>query len=286
MLYGTPYEHPDEISSHLDLVRSYGDLAPYLEFLKIQSEKTVEALKPVVDVRVGARDEERLDVFASPTPKSPIVIFIHGGWWHKNTRKLWNFAANGFWNHGFSTIVCDYALCPKVRIPDQTQACRAAVAWAYEHADEINGDADRIFIVGHSAGGHLAAMMAITDWTQQGLPADVLKGVAPMSGIYDMHAIKACYIQTYVQLTIEAVRTQSPLFNIPDHAPPMQIMVGDEESQEFHRQANLFVEASRAKGLRTEYVVFPEDDHSTYVFDLCDPNSKTVKSIVDFFKSC
>ncbi len=286
MLYGTPYEHPDEISSHLDLVRSYSDLAPYLEFLKVQSEKTVEALKPIVNIRVGARDEERVDVFPARQPGAPIVIFIHGGWWHKNTRKLWNYAANGFWHHGYTVVVADYALCPKVRIPDQTQACRAAVAWAYEHAVEVNGDPDQIFLVGHSAGGHLAAMMALTDWREEGLPANVLKGVAPMSGIYDMHAIKACYIQTYVQLTVEAVISQSPLFQIPEKAPPMQIMVGDEESQEFHRQASLFVDACRKKGLRTEYAVFPEEDHSTYVFDLCDPQSKTVKSIVDFFRTC
>jgi arylformamidase len=286
MLYGTPYEYPDDISRQLDLVRSYADLSPYMEFLNIQSQKTVEALNPMVDVRIGARDEERLDVFCSRQEKSPIVIFIHGGWWHKNTRKVWNYAANGFWHHGFSVIVSDYALCPKVAIADQTQASRAAVAWAYEHADEINGDRERIFVVGHSAGGHLAAMLAVTDWTEYGLPADVLKGVAPMSGIYDLHVIKACYIQTYVHLTVEEVLSQSPLFNLRERASPMQIMVGDEESVEFHRQADLFVDACRAKGFHIEYQVLPEEDHSTYVFDLCNPLSKTVKSIVEFFKTC
>ncbi|TIX30756.1 MAG: alpha/beta hydrolase, partial [Mesorhizobium sp.] len=124
------------------------------------------------------------------------------------TRKYWDYVANGFWRRGFAVIVSDYALCPKVRIPDITQATRAAVAWAFEHADEMNGDRDRIFLLGHSAGGQQAAMMAVTDWTSCGLPADALKGVAPMSGIFDMRPIKASYLQTYVQLSGETVLSE------------------------------------------------------------------------------
>ena len=283
---GVPYNHPDELSTHLDLARSYDDLQPYLNFTIVQSRATLAAHRNIQDIRIGSRNEERVDVFPAKSAKAPIVIFVHGGWWHKMTRKSWNYVANGFLGHGYAVVVSDYALCPKVRIPDISNATRGAVAWAYEHAAEINGDKDHIFLVGHSAGGQQAGMMAVTDWAAYGLPADVLKGVAPMSGIFDMRPIKASYLQTYVQLNGETVLSESALFQIPDVAPPIQVMVGQEESGEFHRQARLFVEACRAKGHRAEHVTTPFEDHSTYTYALGNPESPSCTAIVEFFKSC
>jgi arylformamidase len=283
---GIPYNHPDEISSQLDVSRSFGDHTPYLNFISVQSRAARNALRCKLDIRTGARNEERLDSFLADKPKSPVVIFVHGGWWHKLTRKEWDYVAYGFVKRGFAVIVSDYALCPTVRIPDITQASRAAVAWAFEHADEINGDRDRIFLVGHSAGGQQAGMMAVTDWKCCGLPADVLKGVAPMSGIFDMRPIKASYLQTYVQLNGETVLSESALFQIPDTAPPIQVMVAQEESREFHRQGNLFVEAYRKKGHRAEHVIMPYSDHSTYVFEMGDPDSPTCTAVAEFLLSC
>jgi arylformamidase len=283
---GVPYDHPDDISSQLDVSRSFADLAPYLNFNVAQSRGALQQLDCKLDIRVGARDEERIDAFPASRAKSAIVIFIHGGWWHKMTRKSWDFVANGLSRNGFAVIVSDYALCPRVRIPDISQASRAAVAWAFEHADEINGDRDRIFLMGHSAGGQQAAMMAVTDWSSCGLPPDVLKGVVPMSGIFDMRPIKASYLQTYVQLTGETVLSESALFQIPDVAPPIQVMVAAEESREFHRQADLFVNACRKAGHRAEQVIMPLADHPTYVYELGDPDSPTCTSVTDFFRSC
>lgn len=283
---GVPYNHPDDLSVQLDLVRSFGDMAPYLDFITIQSRRTVEALDSRLDIRIGARHEEKLDAFPASAPKSPIIIFVHGGWWHKTTRKDWLYTANGFHKHGYAVIVSDYTLCPRNRIPGITQTTRAAVAWAWEHAEEINGDRDRIYLVGHSAGGQQAGMMAVTDWSTCDLPQDVLKGIVPMSGIFDMRPIKASYLQTYVQLNGESVLSQSALFQIPDVAPPIQVMVAGEESCEFHRQSELFVEAWRARGHRAEHVVMPWSDHSTYIYEMGHPDSPTCQAIVDFFASC
>jgi arylformamidase len=283
---GVPYKTPDEISSHLDLTRSYGDVMPYLNFITVQSRGARAALKSRLDIRIGARNEERVDTFPADKANSPIVIFVHGGWWHKMSRKEWDYVAYGFAKRGFAVVISDYALCPKVRIPDITQSSRAAVAWAFENADELNGDRDRIFLVGHSAGGQQAGMMAITDWKSCGLPDGVLKGISPMSGIFDMRVIKASYLQTYVQLTGETVLSESPLFQIPAAGPPIQVLVAQEESREFHRQAELFVDAYRAKGHRAEHVVVPLSDHSTYVYDLGNPDSSTCTAISEFLLSC
>lgn len=283
---GVPYDHPDEIGRQLDLSRHFIDIMPYFNFLEVQSRRTVESLDCRLNVRVGARNEERIDVFPAKRPGAPIVLFVHGGWWHKNTRAQWDYVANGFVKRGYAVIITDYALCPKVRIPDITQASRAAVAWAFEHAEEINGDRDRIFLTGHSAGGQQAGMMAVTDWSQCGLPVDVLKAVAPMSGIYDMRVIKACYLQTYVQLSGETVRSESALFQIPETAPSILAMVGEEESREFYRQMDLFVDAWKKRGHRAEREAVIGEDHTTMVFSLGDPDSPATTRISDFFMSC
>ncbi|MEQ9673651.1 alpha/beta hydrolase [Roseovarius indicus] len=284
MLPGVPFNNPEEIGAELDLTRSYADMMPYFEFCLTQSMKTRDAMNCIEDIRVGAREEERIDVFPNPNPKAPILIFVHGGWWLKTTRKHWSYTAYGFVQHGYTVIVSDYTLCPKGRIPDITQANRAAVAWAYEHADEINGDRDRIYLAGHSAGGQQAGMMAVTDWVQHGLPADVLKAVVPLSGIFDMRVIQHSYLNGFVQLNGESVQTQSAILHIPDSAPPIQLMVAEEESTEFHRQAEEFLEAWKAKKLDGSLVIIPDEDHSTYIFEMGHPDSPTCNAVVDFFK--
>lgn len=281
-----PYPTSDAISVQLDMTGAMADVIPYLEFCAVQSRRVREAIDHLADVRVGSRDEERLDAFPARQPRSPIVVFVHGGWWMSNTRKHRSYLAHPLLAHGFAAIISDYALCPKVRIPDISAATRAAVAWAFEHAAEINGDPDRIFVVGHSAGGQQAGMMAVTDWRACGLPSDVVKGAVPMSGIFDMRVIRRSYLQPYVQLTGETELSESPLFHIPETAPPVRAMVGGEESVEFHRQARLFVAAYSAKGHRADYVPVAGEDHATYLASMGDPDSQTCQLVVDFLRSC
>jgi arylformamidase len=286
MLDGTPYKLPVEVDLQFDLANHQWERAAYTEFVVTKSRKCREMLECIEDIRVGARDEERIDVFPAKEPNSPIVMFIHGGWWRGTTRKEWSYMAYGFHQLGYAVVISDYTLCPKVTIPDITQASRAAVAWAYEHAETINGNRDRLFVCGHSAGGQQAGMIAVTDWTKYGLPADAVKGVVPMSGVFDMRVMQSGFLQPYIQLTGDTARTESALFNIPDVAPPIMVFLGDEESIEFHRQAEVFAEAWRAKGHRAEFMAMENEDHSSSIFAAGDPDSPACKAMVEFFESC
>lgn len=286
MLTGTPFSRPQEVDLQFDLINHNWDKTPYYEFLIRNSALTRQHLHHIPDIRIGPREEERLDVFPAAKPGAPILIFVHGGWWRAGTRKDWSYAAAGFVKRGYTVVISDYRVCPAVTIPDITQASRAAVVWTWENADKINGNRDRLFLAGHSAGGQQAAMIAVTDWTTCGLPANAVKGVVPMSAIFDMRAFQSSWLQPFLQLTGDTVQSESALFNIPDIAPPILITLGDEESLEFHRQAEEFATAWRAKGHRAEHFAVPDEDHGTQVYMLGDPDSPLVATMAAFFESC
>ena len=275
-----------QIDPQLDLENHVWDITPYFNTFVGRSAETLRLLDHQADIPVGARDEERIDVFPAQKKGAPIIIFIHGGWWRLGTRKLFNFCVKGLADLGFACISSDYALCPKVGIPDITAASRLAVAWAYRNAENINGDAERIYVAGHSAGGHQVGMLAITDWQDYGLPADVIKGGVPISGLFDLRPFRYSWLQAKLQLTGDVVFNESPLFHIPESGPPLLVALGAEESVEFHRQSEEFVAAWRDKGLRADYLDVEGEDHTTNIFRLFYPDSEISQAILQFVETC
>lgn len=286
MLNGTPYSSPDQISLQFDLINHMWDKVPYYEFLVHQSQRCREANNCLLDIRVGPRMEEKVDVYLAADPMAPIVVFVHGGWWRGGTRKEFGICANGLVRLGYTVVMADYTLCPQATVPDISQATRAAIVWAYEHAEQINGDRHRLFVVGHSAGGQQAAMVAVTDWERYGVPADIVKGVVPMSGIFDMYPFKSSWLQAWLQLTGDTVRSESAVLNIPARTPPVLVVLGAEESEEFHRQALLFVDALRERERQVEYLDMQGEDHSTVVFSMGNPASPVCAALDAFFQRC
>ena len=286
MLEGTPYSTPDQISLQMDLINHNWDKTPYYEFLTYQSEACRAANRCLQDIRVGPRQQERVDVYLAAEAGAPIVVFVHGGWWRGGTRKEFGICANGLVRRGYTVVMADYLLCPAASVPDITQATRAAIVWAYENAAQIHGDAQRLFVVGHSAGGQQAGMVAVTDWTRYGLPQDAVKGVIPMSGVFDMRPFQSSWLQPWLQLTGDTARSESALFNITAHTPPVLVMLGEEESEEFHRQSLLFVQALRDRECLVEYQDMAGEDHSTVLFAMGNPASAVCDTMDDFFKRC
>jgi arylformamidase len=284
MTDGTGGPSPRDISLHFDLINHSWDNTASGDFLVKYSQLTRENMDCILDVRVGPREQEKIDIFPASTPGAPILLFVHGGWWRGLTRKEWSFTAIGFVKRGYTVVLSDYALCPHVGVPDISNATRAAVVWVYENAASINGDRDRIFLSGHSAGGQQAAMMAVTDWTQYGLPADVLRGVVAMSAIFDMRPFRSSWLQPYLQLSSEMAARESALLNIPKgYAPPVLVTVGEEEAIGFYDQAETFVEAWQARGHSVEFYPVPLEDHGSAVFTMSDPESLLCTRMSNFF---
>lgn len=253
----------EEIDQEYDL-ESALNMAPYIEWLVKNSERTRAELKCQLDQRFGPTRDETVDIYPAARPGAPILVFIHGGWWRFGTSKEFSLVARGSVAHDVTVVVTNYSLCPKVSIAEIMRQSRAAVAWVHENAIRFNGDPDRIFVAGHSAGGHQVGMLAITDWEgEYGLPSKLIKGGIPISGLFDLQPFRYSWLQPKLLLTHEVIQQQSPLFHIPedDSGFPMLVTLGGDESAEFHRQTATFIERRRASGAEARLFDRPGKDH-------------------------
>ena len=195
-----------------------------------------------LDVRYGDGAGETLDIFPAANPGAPILVFIHGGYWRALDKADHSFVAPAFNAQGATVVVPNYALCPAVSIEHIALQMARAVAWVWRHADGFGGDAARIAVAGHSAGGHLAAMLLSCRWRElaDDLPAQPLTGALAISGLYDLEPLRHTpLLQGDLKLTPQSVARLSPAFFPRPKAAKLHAIVGLEESDEFLRQNHL-----------------------------------------------
>ncbi len=194
-----------------------------------RSDKVREAPGAQIDLRYGDGARHRLDVFPCGRPAAPTLVYIHGGYWQMNDREPYAFVGEGLLPAGFNLALIEYTLAPAVRLDVIVREVRNAVAWVIDHAKELAGDPARVFVSGHSAGGHLTAM-AMTD-------PRVAGGVA-ISGIYDLEPIRLNYLNDKLGLDIAEADRNSPVRHLPSSAPPLVVTVGLGELPELVRQSS------------------------------------------------
>jgi arylformamidase len=195
-----------------------------------------------LDLRYGDGPGETLDVFPAALPDAPILFFIHGGYWRALDKSDFSFVAPSFVADGATVVVPNYALCPSVTIEDIALQMTRALAWTWRHAAEFGGDAARIAVAGHSAGGHLAAMLLSCRWKQVGedLPLAPLAGALAISGLYDLEPLRLTpFLQGDLRLTPSQVSRVSPAFFPRPKGGKLFATVGGDESDEFLRHNQL-----------------------------------------------
>jgi arylformamidase len=199
-----------------------------------------------LDLRYGGGEGETLDVFPAAQEDSPVLVFIHGGYWRSLDKRDHSFVAPAFTRHGACVVVPNYALCPAVTVPHITLQMARAVAWTWHNAKRFGGDARRIVVAGHSAGGQLAAMMLGCLWPQldADLPRDTVGSALAISALHDLDAImRTPFLQGTLQLTPEQVAQASPARLPAPKGGTLYSVVGGDESPEYHRQNRLIQEA-------------------------------------------
>jgi acetyl esterase/lipase len=215
-----------------------------------------------LDLRYGSGPRQRLDVFPCGAPAAPTLVFIHGGYWQTNDKEPFTFVGEGLLAVGFNLALVEYTLAPAARMDEIVREVRTAVAWTIEHAKEIGGDPARVFVSGHSAGGHLTAM-AMTD-------ARVAGGVA-ISGLYDLEPIRLCYLNEKLGLDVAEAERNSPMLHFPATAGPLVVTVGLGELPELVRQSEEYAATWTSHGLRGRYLPVPEHDHFSILEELARP---------------
>jgi arylformamidase len=269
------------LDAQYNLRASVSDFAGYMEWYVTQCQKAREQLDCQLNVRYGPTLAERLNIFPATRPDAPILVYIHGGYWHSFSSKEFSFVAAGPVSAGVTTVVVNYALCPRVTIDEIVRQNRAAVSWVYRNAHRSFGDPARIHVAGHSADGHLVAMLLITDWEgEYGLPEDVIKGGCAISGLFDLTPFPYTYLQPKLQLTWDQILRNSPILHIPDSAPPLIITYGSKEPPEMQRQSNDFLRAWRERGLKRDFLPQPGKNHFSAIDGFIDADSPLCSAIL------
>lgn len=247
------------------------------------SALTREQASRRLDLRYGDGPNELLDVFPAPRDEAPVLVYIHGGYWRALDKSDQSFIAASFVHEGVMVVLPNYALCPAVTIETIALQCAAAVAWTFRHAALYGGDPSRIVVAGHSAGGHLAAMLLACDWKRLGrdLPADVVKAALSISGLFDLEPIRRTpFLQPDLRLTPASVRRLSPAGFAPPRRGVLAAVVGADETDEFRRQNRLIREAWGAKVVPVCEEI-PKTNHLTVLHDLADPHGRTHRIALD-----
>ncbi|MDP9411412.1 MAG: alpha/beta hydrolase, partial [Actinomycetota bacterium] len=243
MLYRN-FATQEELDAQYDLRTLFPEAANLYEvFCGRESGKAREDLTHHLDVPFGPTLAEHVDLYPAGEG-APVLVYVHGGFWALRTAREFGFVARGPVSRGVATVVTNYALCPAVTIDEVVRQTRAAVAWAYRNAGSFGGDPERLYVAGHSAGGHLVGMLLATDWPgDYGLPQDIIKGATAISGLYDLGPFPYTFLQPKVQLTWGQVQKNSPILHLPATAPPLLVAYGGHESDEFKRQSEDFLAA-------------------------------------------
>jgi arylformamidase len=201
--------------------------------------ETRTALRCQLDLPYGPTGAETLDFFPAG-PGAPLLVFVHGGYWRAFDKADFSWVAPPYVAAGVSVAVVNYALLPATPLSAIVGQVRRACAWLYLHAAELRVDATLMVCSGHSAGGHLTAMMFATDWPalDARLPARLLAGGVAISGLFDLVPLtRTTFLASDLGLDVQAVRTLSPITLACHNQAPLLPVVGALESDGFHQQA-------------------------------------------------
>ena len=214
-------------------------------------------------IAYGPRPREALDLHRPASGASgALFMFIHGGYWRRFSRADHSFAVGGFVERGAAVANVDYDLCPDVTLDRIVAQMRACLAFVHAHAEEWGCDPARLFVGGHSAGAHLAAMLLADPDS-----AALIAGVHCMSGIYETPVVRRISVNEDVRLD-EAMAARNDAFaRPPARAVPMVISVGGGEPAGWRAQSAGYADIAEAAGCAVERVTVPGANHFSMLFD-------------------
>jgi arylformamidase len=229
----------------------------------------------------GPTPIEGLDVFRPISPgsgktandKAPVAIFVHGGAWRTGNASDYSFVAEPFVRAGGNFAVLDFASVDDTggSLFPMVEQVRRAIGWVYRNADKFGGDRERLYLISHSSGSHLAGCAVTHDWPKEGLPRDILKGATLSSGMYDLKPVRLSKRSKYVKFTDAMEQELSAIRHLDNLVTPLNISYGTYETPEFQRQARDFAAAVKGVGKPVELIVGEAYNHFEMLETLANP---------------
>jgi len=258
------------------------DHARIFERWKTRSQQARANLPCRLDIPYGTSPAEKLDIFPAEGKSEALLVFIHGGYWRSLDKSDFSYLAPAFNRRGVTLALPNYGLCPKVGIEDIVKQNLLAIAWLWHYGARYGVNPGRLYVAGHSAGGHLTAMMLAARWNtyMPELPYNLVKGGLAISGVYDLEPLaQAPFVNQDLRLDQVLARRLSPVVIPPATTAPLYTAVGGDESDEFKRQNALIARAWRYAFAGD--IPMPGRNHFTVVEELANPDSALFKGAME-----
>ena len=246
--------------------------ADYFERWERVSRQTENEHTNFKNISYGTHPLECLDIFPAEKTLAKTMVFIHGGYWHLLDKSLFHFLASTFLQHNVTTVLINYPLIPDVSIDMIVSSCCKAIRWIHENIMRFNGDPSQLFVMGHSAGGHLASMLLTED-----LP--FLKAVVSLSGLFRLEPIMLSYLNDVLRMDRDIAKRNSPVFLKPTSFCPLLLVTGTDESDEFKHQTMEMYNSWQSEHRCIELLNIPGKNHYSILDAVVEKDSSLQSAI-------
>lgn len=268
---------PQASEANYNLREAFPDYPETLGRWRSASREVLQKLSPSVDVPYGTKPLQNLDFYRAVAASAPLLVFIHGGYWQGGDKSDIGFIAGPFVAAGISVAVLNYTLAPEARMEDIVAEVHQAIAWLRHNAERLSVDVRRISLMGHSAGGHLAAMMVVDDGVEASSRFPDIANVFAISGLFDLPALLPSSVNNALSLDVQRAEALSPILRPEPKTTKIHTLIGALETTQLHLQS--FALAHRWRQVVAHYVV-PGMDHFTVLEDLGRVSSAYSQAIV------
>ena len=242
-----------------------------------QAWKSAELRKripAVIDERYGDSGLQTLDIYQAAQRGGPALIVIHGGYWRAADKNMFSFLAEHLTPAGVNIFNVNYDLCSNVTVAQIVDQVREAVVWVHKNAANYGADPNRLYILGHSAGGHLTAMLMATDWSKYpGFNASAIKGAIPISGVMETRPLPGFALNAVWNLTPDMAARLCPMLNPPKTKAPQLVAAAGDETDEFVAMSRDYADLLKKSGIPCEFLLVPGTGHFTIVDEFSKPGS-------------
>jgi arylformamidase len=227
-----------------------------------------------LDIPYGSLEREKIDYY-SAGPDTPLVIFIHGGFWQQYSKNNFAFLAESYLKEGISIAMVDYPLAPQANMDQIVASCANAVRFIGQHISEWGCNPKNVVLSGWSAGGHLC----VTSMNEM-----KVKAVVPISGIFELEPLIGSFLNKNLQMDLAVAKRNSPILNLPTGKTPMYLFIGGNELSEMRRQSYDFADKLKASKYPVELVDIPGKNHFTMLEQFEFPKGVIHSRIVSVLK--
>lgn len=271
----TVYKHysQEQLNDQYNIRQQIPQYAEYFEKWKKQSEQVDKSYAWHKDIFFGNHSQECLDIFPAKKPLAKTMIFIHGGYWHLLDKALFHFLAPPFLSHNVNIVFINYLLAPDASMDMIVSSCHRAIQWLHENVVGYNGNPMEMYLMGHSAGGHLATMILTAQHT------NYLKGVISISGLFRLEPVMLSFLNRTLLMNVETADKNSPVLIESLNKCPITLAIGINETDEFKEQSLEFYNRWSSERRDMELLFIKDRNHYSILDEITEKDSTLLSAI-------